>query len=105
MIQTEIQLFNKEIIQAVRIFLALLYGARLRLLKFFPERDTCNTGDISDELIKRKTFVNHHPAELEDRARIIGPVEGVKTWYCLNAERIRGVKNFLYTFFYSPDLT
>ncbi|MDF1576579.1 MAG: metalloregulator ArsR/SmtB family transcription factor [Bacteroidales bacterium] len=104
MVQAKTQLFGKELTHSARLFRALSHPARLRILKFLAETNTCITGDISDDLPLGRTTVNQHLAELKDAELITGHIEGVKTRYCLNTEKIVELRNVLGEFLSSLDL-
>jgi DNA-binding transcriptional ArsR family regulator len=104
MVQAKTQLFDKELIQSARLFRALSHPARLRILQFLAETNTCITGDISDDLPLGRTTVNQHLAELKDADLITGHIEGAKTMYCLKTEKIVELKNVLEAFLSSIDL-
>ncbi|MFH0755714.1 MAG: metalloregulator ArsR/SmtB family transcription factor [Bacteroidota bacterium] len=104
MVQAKTQLFDKELNEAARLFRALSHPARLRILKFLAETNTCITGDISDDLPLGRTTVNQHLAELKDADLITGHIEGVKTRYCLNTEKIAELKSKLEEFLTSLDI-
>jgi DNA-binding transcriptional ArsR family regulator len=97
-------LFDKELIQSARLFRALSHPARLRILNFLAETNSCITGDISDELPLGRTTVNQHLAELKDAGLITGHIEGVKTMYCLNKKKIGELKSTMEAFSASLDL-
>ena len=80
------------------------HPARLRILKFLAETNTCITGDISDELPLGRTTVNQHLAELKDADLITGHIEGVKTRYCLNSEKLLTLRTELTALFDSLEL-
>lgn len=104
MVQAKTELFDKELGHQARLFRALSHPARLRILKFLAETNMCITGDISDDLPLGRTTVNQHLAELKDAGLIGGHIEGVKTRYCLNPEKIAEMKQALDIFFNSLDL-
>jgi DNA-binding transcriptional ArsR family regulator len=104
MVQAKTQLFDQELNHTARLFRALSHPARLRILTFLAESHTCITGDISDDLPLGRTTVNQHLAELKDAGLITGHIEGVKTRYCLNAEKIAKLRSTLEGFFSSLDL-
>ncbi|MFO7672033.1 MAG: metalloregulator ArsR/SmtB family transcription factor [Bacteroidales bacterium] len=104
MVQAKTQLFDKELNHSARLFRALSHPARLRILQFLAETNTCITGDISDDLPLGRTTVNQHLAELKDADLITGHIEGAKTRYCLKTEKIVELKNVLEGFLSSLDL-
>jgi len=99
MVQSKTELFEAELIEKANLFKALAHPARLRILQFLAETKSCITGDISDELPLGRTTVNQHLKELKDAGLIVGHIEGVKTKYCLNPEKIKEFTNQAVDFF------
>jgi len=104
MVQSKIELFEPELAQKAEMFKALAHPARLRILQFLAEISSCITGDISDELPLGRTTVNQHLKELKNAGLIQGHIEGVKTKYCLNPEKMEELKISLQTFLGSLDI-
>ena len=98
MVQSKTELFDKELAEMAFFFKALGHPARLQILQFLAETQTCITGDISDELPLGRTTVNQHLKELKDTGLIQGHIEGVKTKYCLKPEKLKEVKALLVGF-------
>ncbi len=80
--------FDEALTQRARLYKALAHPARLAILQYLADIQTCITGDIADELPLSRTTVNQHLKELKDAGLIRGTVEGVRTKYCLNASAI-----------------
>lgn len=99
MVQSKIELFEKEFAVNASYFKALAHPARLQILKFLAESKSCITGDISDELPLGRTTVNQHIKELKSVGLILGHIEGVKTNYCLNPQKVNEIKQALDLFF------
>lgn len=95
MVQSKTELFEKDLAEMADLFKALAHPARLRILQFLSETKTCITGDISDELPLGRTTVNQHLTELKKAGLIQGHIEGSKTKYCLNPEKMKEVKELL----------
>lgn len=95
MVQSKTELFDKELAEMAEIFKALAHPARLNILQFLAKSKTCITGDISDELPLSRTTVNQHLTELKNAGLIQGQIDGVKTKYCLNSEKIKELKDLL----------
>ena len=104
MVQAKTELFSPDLIDAARLFKLLAHPARLRILQFLAETDTCITGDISEELPLGRTTVNQHLKDLKEAGIIVGHIEGVKTIYCLNPEKIKELKNQAADFFAQIDM-
>lgn len=98
MVQSKTELFEPALAEKAGLFKALAHPARLRILQFLAETQTCITGDISDELPLGRTTVNQHLKELKDAGLIQGHIEGVKTKYCLEPEKIKALKLSLESF-------
>jgi len=98
MVQSKTELFEKELAEMAVLFKAMAHPARLRILQFLAETKTCITGDISEELPLGRTTVNQHLSELKNVEMIQGHIEGVKTKYCLNPEKMKEVKIMLSSF-------
>lgn len=98
MVQSKTALFEKELKEMSELFKALAHPARLNILQFLAKTKTCITGDISDELPLSRTTVNQHLTELKNAGLIQGHIEGAKTKYCLNPEKIKEMKELLVSF-------
>ena len=71
MVQSKTELFDKELTEKAMLFKALAHPARLQILQFLSETQSCITGDISDELPLGRTTVNQHLKELKDAGLIV----------------------------------
>jgi len=87
--QAKLELFDKDLQKSALLFRALGHPARLAILKFLAETNSCFTGDISKELPLGRTTVNQHLDELKKAGLIQGYISGIKTNYCLNPLRIK----------------
>jgi DNA-binding transcriptional ArsR family regulator len=98
MVVSKTELFDIILQERANLFKALAHPARLQILRFLSETKTCISGDISEELPLSRTTVNQHLKELKDAGLIQGHVEGVKTNYCLDYEKVEEMKNALSEF-------
>lgn len=87
------ELFSKEFQKNATLFKALAHPARLAILKYLAETQTCITSDIADELPLSRTTVNQHLKELKHAGLITGTTEGIKTCYCLNLDKVKELKD------------
>ncbi|MGQ1787449.1 MULTISPECIES: ArsR/SmtB family transcription factor [unclassified Saccharicrinis] len=99
MVQAKSELFEKSLTESANLFKALSHPARLQILIFIAESESCITGDISDELPLGRTTVNQHIKELKEVGLIEGEIAGVKTKYCLNVKKIDELKLTSLAFF------
>ena len=95
MVTAKIKLFDETLQQQASYFKVLAHPARLQILQFLAETKTCISGDISEELPLSRTTVNQHLKELKDAGLIRGHVEGVKTNYCLDCDKVEEMKKVL----------
>lgn len=98
MVQSKTELFEAGLTEKANLFKALAHPARLKILQFLAETKTCITGDISDELPLGRTTVNQHLKELKSVGLLDWHIEGVKTKYCLNPEKVEELKGSLLSF-------
>jgi len=98
MAQAKSELFDEELQTSAELFKALAHPARLAILKYLAETKTCITGDFAEELPLGRTTVNQHLTELKNSGFIKYHTEGVKTFYCLNIEKIQKFRNILEIF-------
>lgn len=103
MVQSKGKLFERDLQEAASFYKALGHPARLAILKYLSDIKVCVTGDISEELPLSRTTVNQHLKELKNAGLIQGVVQGVKTNYCLNPEKIREVREISDGFLNSLD--
>ncbi len=98
MVTAKTDLFESKLQEAASFFKVLSHPARLQILHYLSETQTCISGDISGELPLSRTTVNQHLKELKDAGLIKGHVDGSKMNYCLDAEKINEMKTLLTRF-------
>ena len=67
---------------------ALGHPARVRILRLLLSRDACYCGQIVDELPLAQATVSQHLKVLKDAELVTGEIEGLRTCYCANRERL-----------------
>ncbi|MEG1760168.1 MAG: metalloregulator ArsR/SmtB family transcription factor [Alistipes sp.] len=72
--------------QLARFAKALGHPARITIMEFLANQDSCFFGDIHDELPIAKATVSQHLKELKDAGLIQGEIEPPKVRYCVNTE-------------------
>jgi DNA-binding transcriptional ArsR family regulator len=86
-------------LQELAIFArAISHPARLAILKFLAETQTCISGDISDHIPLSRSTVSQHLKELRDVGLIHGEIEGLKINYCLCSNKIEQFKTMMTDF-------
>lgn len=91
----KVELFTDELQESAVLFRALGHPARLAILNFLAQTNSCFTGDISNELPLGRTTINQHLNELKKSGLIQGHISGTKTNYCLNFTEILKLKSVM----------
>lgn len=78
---------------------ALGHPARITIMEFLADRDSCFFGDIHDELPIAKATVSQHLKELKQAGLIQGQIEPPKVRYCVNTENWALAKGLFAAFF------
>ncbi len=77
---------------------ALAHPARVAILEFLASKDTCNCGDIVEELPLSQATVSQHLAELKRVGLIKGEFEGPRVCYCIEKKSWEEAKQLLSQF-------
>lgn len=103
MVYAKTKLFENELQTSSELFKVLSHPARLAILKYLAETNTCITSDFAEELPLSRTTVNQHLKELKDAELINSRTKGAKSYYCLNMIKIKELKQILQDFILRID--
>jgi len=78
--------FSEEQNRKAELYKALGHPARIAIIEFLVNRNSCVCGDIVDELPLSQSTISQHLKELKDVGIIKGEISGVKTCYCIDDE-------------------
>ena len=67
---------------------ALGHPARARIMRLLLSRDACYCGELVEDLPLAQATVSQHLKVLKDAGLIVGEVEGPRTCYCADRERL-----------------
>ena len=84
--KAEFALPDQEVAEIAK---ALSHPARLRILKILARQKECMCGDIVELLPLAQSTVSQHLRYLKDAGLITGEIDGPKSCYCLNEEKLR----------------
>ena len=73
---------------------ALGHPARIAILDYLLEVDTCICGDIVNELPLAQPTVSQHLKELKNAGLIKGNIEGNAICYCINEVILKKIENY-----------
>jgi ArsR family transcriptional regulator len=80
--------FDNNAIEIAEIAKALSHPARVKILKTLAKKKTCICGQIVDVMPLAQSTVSQHLKELKRAGLIIGEIEGPRSCYCINRERL-----------------
>jgi DNA-binding transcriptional ArsR family regulator len=74
---------------------ALAHPARIAILNLLVSKQTCQCGDIVDELPLSQSTISQHLKELKDAGLIKGEIEGAKVCYCIDEKEWKLAKQWI----------
>ncbi len=77
---------------------ALSHPARLQIIRFLSERESCFCGDIVKEIDLAQATVSQHLKELKKHNIIQGQISGTAVCYCLNPNKWQEMKGLFQSF-------
>ena len=96
---TKTQIFNTKQNELATIFKVLANPARIAILQYISNQQSCICNDIVDEIGLAQPTISQHLKELKSIHLIQGEVEGKKKCYCINLKKWQEVQQILNTFF------
>jgi DNA-binding transcriptional ArsR family regulator len=84
--------FTKEEIRLADIAKALSHPARIKILQILNNLNVCMCRNIVELIPLAQSTVSQHLKELKRVGLIKGEIEGPKTCYCINKEKIQQSK-------------
>tara|TARA_R110001592_G_C13142944_1_gene747481 strand:+ start:1777 stop:2106 length:330 start_codon:yes stop_codon:yes gene_type:complete len=76
--------FSESQNRKAELFKALGHPARIAIIEFLINQNSCVCGDIVDELPLSQSTISQHLAALKSVGIIKGEIAGVKTCYCID---------------------
>jgi len=99
MITKKISGFEDEVVQTAEVAKALSHPVRIKILQILSQKNVCICGDLVELLPLAQSTVSQHLKELKRVGLIQGEVEGPKTCYCLDVEKVKKTKSILLKLF------
>jgi DNA-binding transcriptional ArsR family regulator len=78
---------------------ALSNPVRIKILDILMEKETCICGDIVELLPLAQSTVSQHLKELKKVGLIKGEIEGPKTCYCLDIDKLNHARMLFQNYF------
>ncbi len=87
--------FTEEQNEMANLMKALGHPARIAIIEFLLEKESCICGDIVNELPLSQPTISQHLKELKTVNIIRGAVDGNTICYCLNLETLSKIQNYV----------
>ena len=87
--------FTEEQNEMANLMKALGHPARIAIIEFLLEKESCICGDIVNELPLSQPTISQHLKELKTVYVIKGSVDGNTICYCLNLETLSKIQNYV----------
>jgi ArsR family transcriptional regulator, arsenate/arsenite/antimonite-responsive transcriptional repressor len=101
--QTKAEEFDAELGEMANLARALSHPARLSILKYLSEQNTCICGEIVEELPLAQATVSRHLKVLKEAGLISVTQRGLTSCYCLRPEAIGRLRRQFDDFFSGID--
>jgi predicted transcriptional regulator len=92
---TKSEHFTEEQNQLANTLKALGHPARIAIIEYLLEKQTCICGDIVNELPLSQPTISQHLKELKNVNIIQGSIEGNSICYCLNVETFQKIEKYI----------
>jgi predicted transcriptional regulator len=96
---TKADLFTKEQNSLASMAKVFAHPARIAILEYLLNSDTCINGDLVKELGLAQATISQHLRELKDSGIIQGSIEGVSVCYCIAPEKWKEIQSVFENFF------
>ncbi len=83
---TKTENFTKRQNQLAAYAKAMAHPARVAIIEYLLQHQTCICGDLVDELPLAQATVSQHLKELKQVGIIKGEIEGAKVCYCIDTK-------------------
>jgi len=91
---TKTEHFTNEQNAIATLAKALGHPARVAIVEYLLQVDSCICGDIVNELPLAQPTVSQHLKELKNAGIIKGSIEGTAICYCINEKAIEKIQGF-----------
>ncbi|WP_343632112.1 metalloregulator ArsR/SmtB family transcription factor [Fluviicola sp.] len=91
---TKTDLFTHEQNEIASILKAIAHPARIAILEYLIQVDSCICGDIVNELPLAQPTVSQHLKELKNAGLIKGSIEGTSICYCVDKNSVARIQAY-----------
>lgn len=88
-------LFKPKDVHVARIAKALSHPARVSILRELARRNACICGELVEVIPLAQATVSQHLKELKMAGLIKGEIDGPRSCYCIDTDRLRDLQHML----------
>ncbi|MET6991223.1 ArsR/SmtB family transcription factor [Sediminicola arcticus] len=96
---TKTQIFNKAQNELATIFKVLSNPARIAIIQYISQQQTCICNDIVEEIGLAQPTISQHLKELKSIGLLKGEIEGKTVCYCIDLKKWDEIQSQLNSFF------
>jgi ArsR family transcriptional regulator len=74
---------------------AIAHPARVQIVRLLIGREACICGEIVEVMPLSQATVSQHLKILKNAGLISGEIDGIRSCYCINADRLKELKSFV----------
>jgi ArsR family transcriptional regulator, arsenate/arsenite/antimonite-responsive transcriptional repressor len=87
--------FRRTDVRLARVAKALSHPARIAILRELARHNECVCGQIVDLIPLAQSTVSQHLKELKEAGMIRGEIDGPRSCYCIDSEKMAEIAVFL----------
>ena len=91
--------FDSKLNEIAQFAKAIAHPARIQILEYLAQKNTCMCGDIVKELPLSQSTVSQHLKALKEAGLIKGKVEAPSICYCIDNKKLKSVNKGLQKLF------
>ena len=96
---SKLDIYSKHINEIAAVAKVFAHPARVAILKYISEQDSCICNDLVDEIGLSQATISQHLTVIGNAGLLKGRFEGKKKCYCLNIDRFEEAQMILNSFF------
>ncbi|MFK2818560.1 metalloregulator ArsR/SmtB family transcription factor [Flavobacteriaceae sp. LMIT009] len=96
---SRLDIYTDEVNEIAVMAKVLAHPARVAILKYISNQDSCICSDIVDEIGLAQATISQHLKVINDAGLLDGNFQGKSVCYCINIERFQKFQTIFNSFF------
>lgn len=96
---SRLDIYTDEVNEIAVMAKVLAHPARVAILKYISNQDSCICNDIVDEIGLAQATISQHLKVINDAGLLDGNFQGKSVCYCINIERFQKFQTIFNSFF------